>query len=67
MIGTEEGQTPYLVSYAGLNSQRKTLNDFIMYDITQNTWHSLAQTGFIPVSSNGQFGAYNFAMTYDDL
>ena len=22
MIGTEEGQTPYLVSYAGLNSQR---------------------------------------------
>ena len=67
LIGTEEGQKPYLLSFAGLNTQRQSMSDIIIYDIINNIWTPLAQVGFIPANEEGQFGRYNFGMSFDRM
>jgi len=38
-----------------------------MYDILNNIWITVAQSGFIPINEYGQFGRYNFGMSFDPI
>jgi hypothetical protein len=36
-----------------MNTNRNTLGDMVLYDIINNIWIPIAQTGFIPVNEYG--------------
>lgn len=66
IIGTDEGQKPYLVTYGGLDANRNIISSMLLFDITNEIWIPLAQLGFIPHDDQlDQFGRYNCGMTYD--
>lgn len=57
----------YLLVFAGLNVNRQTLGDMILFDINKSIWIPIAQAGFIPTNEDKQFGRYNFGMDYDKI
>ena len=67
LIGCEPGQKPYLAVYAGLDNNRHTLGDLVLFDVLNSIWIPVAQSGFIPENEQGQFGRYNFGMAYEPM
>ena len=55
----------YLVIFSGINQSRQTLSDITLYDVFNNIWIPLVQSGSVPLNEERQLGRYRATMCYE--